>query len=229
MRALKGVIDPEAKRKIIGKLYVDIFQETAAKHPEVAFLAQGTIYSDVIESKGSKHASRIKSHHNVGGLPKSLKLTLLEPNRNYYKDEVREIGRRSGLPEEIVMQQPWPGPGHAINIIGEVTEKRLEQVITADTIMVEEMQHAGLYETVFECFAVMTGAFSTAVKGDGRAFAEVVAVRSINTNDLMTVEWTKIPYEVLQKISSRIVNEVPDVSRVVYDITGKPPATVRWE
>jgi len=229
LRALKGIVDPEAKRKIIGKLYVDIFQETAAKHPEVAFLAQGTIYSDVIESKGSKHASRIKSHHNVGGLPKSLKLTLLEPNRNYYKDEVREIGRRAGLPEEIVMQQPWPGPGHAINIMGEVTEQRLAQVIKADTIVVEEMQHAGLYERVFECFAVMTGAFSTAVKGDGRAFAEVVAVRSINTNDLMTVEWTKIPYEILQKISSRIVNEVPDVSRVVYDITGKPPATVRWE
>ena len=229
LQALEGITDPEAKRKIIGKLYIDIFQEEASKHPEAAFLGQGTIYSDVIESKGSKHASRIKSHHNVGGLPKSLHLELLEPNRNYYKDEVREIGRLAGLPEEIVMQQPWPGPGHAINIIGEVTEQRLEQVIKADTIVVEEMQHAGLYETVFECFAVMTGAFSTAVKGDGRAFAEVVAVRSINTNDLMTVEWTEIPYEVLQKISSRIVNEVPDVSRVVYDITGKPPATVRWE
>ncbi len=229
MIALKGIIDPEVKRKTIGKLYVDIFQEIALKHPEASFLGQGTIYSDVIESKGSKHASHIKSHHNVGGLPKNMKLKLIEPNRNYYKDEVREIGRLAGLPEEIVMQQPMPGPGHAINIMGEVTEKRLDQVIKADQIVVEEMQTADLYNNVFECFAVMTGAYSTAVKGDGRVFAEVVAIRSINTKDLMTVQWTQIPYDVLQKISSRIVNEVPDVSRVVYDITTKPPATVRWE
>lgn len=227
--ALKGVTDPETKRKIIGKLFVDIFNEEAAKHPDAAFLGQGTIYSDVIESKGSKHASKIKSHHNVGGLPEEMKLLLLEPNRNYYKDEVREIGRSAGLPEEIVMQQPWPGPGHAINIMGEVTEKRLEQVMKADQIVVEEMQKAGLYNVVFECFAVMTGAYSTAVKGDSRMYGEVVAVRSIDTDDLMTVEWSKIPYDVLQNISSRIVNEIPGISRVVYDITTKPPATVRWE
>lgn len=229
MKALKGVTDPEIKRKAIGKLYIDIFQEVAAKHKDIAFLAQGTIYSDVIESKGSKHASHIKSHHNVGGLPQNMKFKLLEPNREYYKDEVREIGRRAGLPEDVIMQQPMPGPGHAINIMGEVTQKRLAQVRQADQIVVEEIQKAGLYPKVFECFAVMTGAYSTAVKGDGRAFAEVVAVRSINTHDLMTVEWSKIPYEVLQSISSRIVNEVPEVSRVVYDITTKPPATVRWE
>jgi GMP synthase (glutamine-hydrolysing) len=229
LQALKGITDPEEKRKIIGKLYVDIFNEKAEEHKDASFLGQGTIYSDVIESKGSKHASHIKSHHNVGGLPEDMKLELLEPNRNYYKDEVREIGRIAGLPEEIVMQQPWPGPGHSVNIMGEVTEKRLNQVMIADQIVVEEMEKAGLMEIIFECFAVMTGAYSTAVKGDGRAYAEVVAVRSIDTKDLMTVEWSKIPYDVLQSISSRIVNEVPDVSRVVYDITTKPPATVRWE
>lgn len=227
--ALKGVTDPEQKRKIIGKLYIDIFQEVANKHKDVSFLGQGTIYSDVIESKGSKLASNIKSHHNVGGLPEDLQLQLLEPNRNYYKDEVREIGRKAGLPEATVMQQPWPGPGYAVNIMGEVTEKRLEQVRQADEIVVEEMKKAGLYDKVFECFAVMTGAYSTAVKGDSRVYAEVVAVRSYNSIDIMTAEWTHIPYNVLQKISSRIVNEVADVSRVVYDITTKPPATMRWE
>lgn len=229
LKALKGVSDPETKRKIIGKLYIDIFQEIAKKHKDAAFLAQGTIYSDVIESKGSKHASKIKSHHNVGGLPDDMKLKLIEPNRNYYKDEVREIGRRAGLPEDIVMQQPWPGPGHAVNIMGEVTEKRLSQVMIADQIVVEEMKKAGLYDVVFECFAVMTGAYSTAVKGDARVYAEVVAIRSYNSIDIMTAEWTHIPYEILQNMSSRIVNEVPDVSRVVYDITTKPPATMRWE
>ncbi len=227
--SLKGITDSETKRKIIGKLYIDIFQEVADQHKDATFLGQGTIYSDVIESKGSKHASHIKSHHNVGGLPAELKLKLLEPNRNYYKDEVREIGRLSGLPEEIVMQQPWPGPGHAVNIMGEVTEKRLAQVMQADKIVVEEMKKAGLYEDVFECFAVMTGSFSTAVKGDGRVYAEVVAIRSYDSLDIMTASWSKIPYEVLASMSSRIVNEVPDVSRVVYDITSKPPATMRWE
>jgi GMP synthase (glutamine-hydrolysing) len=226
---LKGITDPEAKRKIIGKLYVDIFQEIAKQHKQAKFLGQGTIYSDVIESKGSKLASHIKSHHNVGGLPAEMKLKLLEPNRNYYKDEVREIGRLAGLPEEVVMQQPWPGPGHAVNIMGEVTEKRLAQVIQADQIVIDEMKSADLYKSVFECFAVMTGAYSTAVKGDGRVYAEVVAIRSYDSVDIMTAQWSQIPHEVLARISSRIVNEVPDVSRVVYDITSKPPATMRWE
>lgn len=229
LSVLKGVEDPETKRKTIGKLYVDIFQEEASKHPDAAFLGQGTIYSDVIESKGSKHASTIKSHHNVGGLPKDMKLQLVEPLRTFYKDEVRELGRLLGLPEEVIMQHPMPGPGHAINIRGEVTEKRLNQAIIANEIVIEEIIKAGWFKKVFECFAVMSGAYSTAVKGDGRAFAEVVAVRCINTNDLMTVTWTPLPYDLLQKISNRIVNEVPDVSRVVYDITPKPPATVRWE
>lgn len=227
--SLKGITDSEEKRKIIGKLYIDIFQEVALLHKDATFLGQGTIYSDVIESKGSKHASHIKSHHNVGGLPKELKLKLLEPNRNFYKDEVREIGRLAGLPEDVIMQQPWPGPGNAVNIMGEVTEKRLEQVIKADEIVVEEMKNAGLYEGVFECFAVMTGAYSTAVKGDERVYAEVVAIRSYDSEDIMTADWSRIPHSVLARMSSRIVNEVPDVSRVVYDITSKPPATMRWE
>lgn len=229
MKALKSVTDPEKKRKTIGALYVAIFQEQAVKHQDASFLGQGTIYSDVIESKGSKHASHIKSHHNVGGLPKDMKLTLLEPLRNYYKDEVREIGRLAKLPEDIVTQQPFPGPGFAVRIRGEVTKERLAQVKIADEIVVEEIKNAGLYDKVFQCFAVMTGAFSTAVKGDGRVFAEVVAVRAYESEDIMTSRWSDIPYDVLAKISSRIVNEVPDVSRIVYDITTKPPATMEWE
>lgn len=229
LKALKGLTDPEEKRKAIGKLYVAIFQKEAKKHKNATFLGQGTIYSDVIESKGSKHASRIKSHHNVGGLPKDLGFTLLEPMRNYYKDEVRELGRLAGLPEETVMQQPFPGPGFAVRIRGEVTEKRLAQVILADSIVLEEIKHAGFYEKVFQCFAVMTGAYSTAVKGDGRVFAEVVGVRAYESHDVMTSQWAHVPYEVLAKISSRIVNEVSNVSRVVYDITTKPPATMEWE
>jgi len=229
MEALVGITDPEVKRKTIGKLYVDIFQETAAKHKDAAFLGQGTIYSDVIESKGSKHASHIKSHHNVGGLPKDMHLKLVEPVRNFYKDEVRQLGRLSGLPEDILMQHPFPGPGYAIRIRGEVTEQRLEQVKIADKIVVEEMKAADLYDKVFQCFAIMTGAMSTAVKGDERAFAEVVAIRAYESKDVMTSQWANIPYEVLQKLSSRIVNEVPNVSRVVYDITTKPPATMEWE
>jgi GMP synthase (glutamine-hydrolysing) len=227
--ALDGQTDPEVKRKIIGKLYVEIFDEEAGKHTDATYLAQGTIYSDVIESKGSKKASKIKSHHNVGGLPENMKLSLLEPVRNYYKDEVRELGRLAGLPEDIVMQQPFPGPGYAVRIRGQVTPERLEKVKIADDIVVEEIKKAGLYERVFQCFAVMTGAFSTAVKGDARAFAEVVAIRAYESTDVMTSKWADIPYEVLQRISSRIVNEVPDVSRVVYDITTKPPATMEWE
>ena len=229
LKALTGITDPEEKRKTIGRLYIDIFSEVAEKHKDAAFLAQGTIYSDVIESKGSKHASKIKSHHNVGGLPADIKFQLLEPMREYYKDEVRELGRLSGLPEDIVMQQPFPGPGYAVRIRGEVTEKRLQQVKIADQIVIDEMKDAGLYDTVFQCFAIMSGAYSTAVKGDGRVFAEVVAIRAYESHDVMTSQWAKIPYEVLGKISSRVVNEVPNVSRVVYDITTKPPATMEWE
>lgn len=226
---LQGITDPEQKRKIIGKLYIDIFDEIAQKYPDVAFLGQGTIYSDVIESKGSLHASHIKSHHNVGGLPQHMQLSLLEPLRTYYKDEVIKLGQNIGLSDEITSQQPFPGPGYAVRIRGEVTEKRLSQVIQADTIVVEEMQKHELYHKVFQCFALMSGAFSTAVKGDGRVFAEVVAIRAYESHDIMTSQWAHIPYEVLNTMATRIVNEVPDVSRVVYDITAKPPATMEWE
>ncbi len=229
LTALKGITDPEGKRKTIGKLYVDIFDKQAKKYTDAAFLGQGTIYSDVIESKGSKHASHIKSHHNVGGLPEDMKLTLLEPMRNFYKDEVRQLGRLAGIPDDIVNQQPFPGPGYAVRVRGEVTRSRLEKVKLADSIVVEEMKAAGLYHKVFQCFAVMTGAYSTAVKGDDRVFAEVVAIRAYESTDIMTSQWANIPYDVLAKISSRIVNEVPDVSRVVYDITTKLPATMEWE
>jgi GMP synthase (glutamine-hydrolysing) len=229
MSALKGITDPEQKRKTIGKLYVDIFQETAVQHPEATFLGQGTIYSDVIESKGSKHASHIKSHHNVGGLPADMKLQLLEPMRTFYKDEVRELGRLAGLPAEVVAQQPFPGPGYAVRIRGEVTPERLAQVKKADMIVVDELRAAGWYDKVFQCFALMSGAFSTAVKGDERVFAEVVAIRAYESQDVMTSRWAHLPYEVLAKMSARIVNEVPQISRVVYDITTKPPATMEWE
>jgi len=233
LKRLKKIIDSEQKRKIIGNFYIELFEKEMEKlikkGKKIKFLLQGTIYSDVIESQGTKHSDKIKSHHNVGGLPKKMRLQLLEPLRELYKDEVRKLGQKLGLPEEFVNMQPFPGPGHAINIMGVVTQKRLEQVRKADQIVVEEIKKARLYDKVFECFAVMTGAYSTAVKGDGRSYAEVVAIRSIDTENLMTADWTKIPFDVLQRIASRIVNEVPDISRVVYDVTTKPPATVRWE
>lgn len=229
MDVLRNLADPEKKRKAIGKLYVDLFQQVAKQYSEVVFLAQGTIYSDVIESKGSKHASKIKSHHNVGGLPKSLKLKLLEPLSKLYKDEVRLIGRELSLPNDVVNQQPVPGPGYAVRIRGEVTLERLSQVRQADEIVLEEMRNYGWHEKVFQCFAVLTGAYSTAVKGDSRVFAEVVAIRAYQSTDVMTSQWAHLPYDLLQAMSSRIVNEVPNVSRVVYDITTKPPATMEWE
>ena len=229
MQVLRGKEDPEEKRKAIGNLYVELFNEEAVKHDDVTFLGQGTIYSDVIESKGTKNASHIKSHHNVGGLPKEMTFELLEPMREYYKDEVRELGRMAGLPEALVGQHPFPGPGQAVRIRGEVTEKRLSQQMQADDIVMEEVRNAGLYDRLFQVFPIMTGAYSTAVKGDARAFAEVVALRGYESYDIMTAGWAHLPYDLLQKISSRIVNEVPDVSRVVYDITSKPPATMEWE
>jgi GMP synthase (glutamine-hydrolysing) len=229
LSALKGITDPEIKRKTIGKLYIKLFEEVAKKYHNASFLAQGTIYSDVIESKGSTLASKIKSHHNVGGLPDNLPFQLLEPMRNFYKDEVRELGKKAGLPDDIINQQPFPGPGYAVRIRGEVTITRLEQIKIADRIVVDEMKKAGLYEKVFQCFAIMSGAYSTAVKGDGRVYAEVIAIRAYESRDIMTSQWARIPYEVLATMSSRIVNEVPNISRVVYDITTKPPATMEWE
>lgn len=233
IKKLKGISDPEEKRKVIGKLYIDLFEREMKKFKkqgkDVKFLLQGAIYSDVIESKGSKHASNIKSHHNVGGLPKKMKLKLLEPLRYFYKDEVRSIGRKLNLPESFVQKQPFPGPGYAVRIKGEVTLKRLEQEKMADSIILSELDKARILDKVFISFPIMSGALSTAVKGDERLFGEVVAIRIVTSSDVMTADWAKISYEVLQKISSRIVNEVPDVSRVVYDITTKPPATMEWE
>lgn len=230
---LKGQTDPETKRKIIGKFYIDVFEREMEKQikagKDVKFLLQGTIYSDVIESQGTKHASKIKSHHNVGGLPADMKLQLIEPMRSYYKDEVRKIGLALGLTEDFIWKQPFPGPGYAVRIRGEVTAERLNKERIADKIVLEELDSAGLLKKVFQSFAIMTGADSTAVKGDGRFFGEVVALRIIESKDVMTAHWAQIPYDVLQKISSRIVNEVPEVSRVVYDITTKPPATMEWE
>jgi len=226
---LKGVTDSETKRKIIGRLYIQVFENELKKLEGITHLAQGTIYSDVIESKGSKHAAKIKSHHNVGGLPAEMKLQLLEPLRMFYKDQVRTIGLTIGLPHEVVFKQVFPGPGQAIRIMGEVSEKRLAQQQQADTIVIEEIKKAQLYEKVYMSFSIMTNTFSTAVKGDGRSFMEVIALRIVESRDVMTTTWVRIPYDTLQTISSRIVNEVPDISRVVYDITTKPPATMEWE
>lgn len=233
LELLKGQEDPETKRKIIGKFYIDVFEREMVHQIEsgkdVKYLLQGTIYSDVIESQGTKHASKIKSHHNVGGLPKDMKLELLEPVRNFYKDEVRKIGKQLGLDESFVWKQPFPGPGYAVRIRGEVTSERLEKEKIADRILLEELEKAGLLDQVFQSFPIMSGAYSTAVKGDGRFFGEVVALRIIESTDVMTAHWSQVPYDILQKISSRIVNEVPEISRVVYDITTKPPATMEWE
>ncbi len=233
IRRLNSITDPEKKRKIIGNFYIELFEKEMKnlikKGIKIKFLLQGTIYSDVIESQENKHSDLIKSHHNVGGLPKKMKLKLLEPLRNYYKDEVKEIGRKLKLPENFVNMQPFPGPGFAVRIRGEVTKKRLENEKKADEIVLEELRKANLISKVFLSFPVLTNSFSTAVKGDGRVFGEVVALRIIESKDIMTTTWAKLPYDILQKISSRIVNEVPDISRVVYDITTKPPATMEWE
>ncbi|OGG04135.1 hypothetical protein A2Z33_03150 [Candidatus Gottesmanbacteria bacterium RBG_16_52_11] len=229
LTALKGLTDPEKKRIAIGKLYIKIFEAEAKRHEGIAFLIQGTIYSDVIESQGTRHASKIKSHHNVGGLPSRMRFDLLEPNRNLYKDEVRELGRQLGLPPEVLSKQPFPGPGQAIRIIGEVTEERLARQQLADRIVLQVIREEGWYDRVFQSFPVMTGVRTTAVKGDGRVYGELVGLRVYDSSDIMTAGWTHLPYGILQKISSRIVNEVPDVSRVVYDITTKPPATMEWE
>lgn len=230
---LRGMTDSEEKRKIIGNFYIELFEKEMQRlideGKDVAFLMQGTIYSDVIESKGSKHADKIKSHHNVGGLPEHMKLQLLEPLRTFYKDEVRALGKLLELPDAFIWKQPFPGPGYAVRIRGEVTDERLAMAQQADTILLEELERHNFLQKVFLSFPVLTGAQSTAVKGDGRFFGEVIALRIIESKDVMSSTWAKLPYELLQILSSRIVNEVPNVSRVVYDITTKPPATMEWE
>jgi GMP synthase (glutamine-hydrolysing) len=231
LNKLKGVIDPEQKRKIIGEEFIRVFEEEARKIGKVDFLAQGTLYPDVIESasSGSKAAAKIKSHHNVGGLPADMSLKLIEPLRSLFKDEVRLVGAQLGLPEEIVWRQAFPGPGLAIRIIGDVTREKLDILREADFIVMNEIRAAGLYRQLWESFAVLTDVKSVGVMGDFRTYSYLMAIRAVTSDDAMTADWARLPYDVLARISSRIVNEVRGVNRVVYDITSKPPSTIEWE
>jgi GMP synthase (glutamine-hydrolysing) len=231
LRRLTGVEDPEEKRRIIGDEFIRVFEEEAAKLGQIDFLTQGTLYPDVIESTTAetKTAQKIKTHHNVGGLPADLRFQLIEPLRYLFKDEVRRVGTELGLPEPMVQRQPFPGPGLAIRIIGEVTAARLDTLRDADWIVIDEIKAAGLYRSLWQSFAILTPVRSVGVMGDGRTYANVVAIRAVTSDDGMTADWARLPYEVLAKISSRIVNEVPGVNRVVYDISSKPPATIEWE
>jgi GMP synthase (glutamine-hydrolysing) len=228
---LAGVEDPEEKRRIIGDEFIRVFEEEATKLGRIDFLTQGTLYPDVIESATSetKAAQKIKTHHNVGGLPADLRFQLIEPLRYLFKDEVRRVGVGLGLPEAMVLRQPFPGPGLAIRIIGEVTAERLDTLREADWIVIDEIKAANLYRSLWQSFAILTPVRSVGVMGDGRTYANVVAIRAVTSEDGMTADWAKLPYDVLGKISSRIVNEVPGVNRVVYDISSKPPATIEWE
>ncbi|HWP28340.1 MAG TPA: glutamine-hydrolyzing GMP synthase [Chloroflexota bacterium] len=228
---LRGVTDPEQKRQIIGEEFIQVFADEAARLGRIDFLAQGTLYPDVIESttKETKAAARIKTHHNVGGLPESMPFALIEPLRYLFKDEVRQVGAALGLPDEILWRQPFPGPGLAIRILGEVTRERLEILRAADWIVVNEIKKAGLYHRVWQSFAVLTPLRTVGVMGDYRTYANVVAVRIVQSEDGMTADWARVPYDVLARISTRIVNEVPGVNRVVYDISSKPPSTIEWE
>lgn len=228
---LAGVSDPEAKRKIIGREFVEVFQQESAKLPQAKWLAQGTIYPDVIESAGAKtkKAHTIKSHHNVGGLPDTLKLKLLEPLRELFKDEVRELGVALGLPHDMVYRHPFPGPGLGVRILGEVKKEYAELLRRADAIFIEELRHSGWYEKTSQAFAVFLPVKSVGVMGDGRTYDYVVALRAVVTSDFMTAHWAELPYELLGKVSNRIINEVRGINRVVYDISGKPPATIEWE
>ena len=227
LEKLKGVTDPETKRKIIGAEFIKVFEDESKKFGNVKFLAQGTIYPDVIES-GAKNSANIKSHHNVGGLPKNMSFTtLVEPLRGLFKDEVRQIGKKLGLPDKLVYRQPFPGPGLAVRIIGEITEEKLNILKEADAIFTYEMEKANVGASQY--FAVLTNMRSVGVMGDFRTYDYILALRAVNTSDFMTAEYCKVPHEVLERASSRISNEVDGVSRIVYDISGKPPATIEWE
>jgi len=226
---LAGISDPEQKRKIVGEEFIRVFEEEARKLGDVRFLVQGTLYSDVIESGGSDEAALIKSHHNVGGLPADMRMELVEPLRLLFKDEVRRVGEELGLPERMVWRQPFPGPGLAIRIIGDVTEERLAVLRRADAILLEEIRRADLYRELWQSFAVLPAIRSVGVQGDERTYAYPVVIRAVTSEDAMTADWARIPYDVLEGISSRIINEIPGVNRVVYDISSKPPATIEWE
>jgi GMP synthase (glutamine-hydrolysing) len=228
LKRLKGVTDPEMKRKIIGEEFVRVFEEEARKLGKVRFLAQGTLYPDVIES-GSKYAAKIKTHHNVGGLPEKMQFELIEPLRYLFKDEVRAVAEQLGIPPELAWRHPFPGPGLAIRILGEVTPERLEILREADAIVTEEIMRAGLYRQLWQAFAVLLPVKTTGVQGDRRTYAYAIALRSVVSEDGMTADWARIPYEVLERIANRICNEVRGVNRLVYDVTSKPPATIEWE
>jgi GMP synthase (glutamine-hydrolysing) len=231
MDALKGVADPEAKRKIIGREFVHVFQEEAAKLPNAKWLAQGTIYPDVIESAGAKtkKAMTIKSHHNVGGLPETLHLKLLEPLRDLFKDEVRNLGLALGLPREMIFRHPFPGPGLGVRILGEVKKDYADLLRRADAIFIEELRASGWYDRTSQAFAVFLPVKSVGVMGDGRTYEWVVSLRAVQTTDFMTAHWAHLPHDLLGRVSNRIINEVRGINRVVYDISGKPPATIEWE
>jgi len=230
LKRLKGITDPEVKRKIIGEEFIRVFEEEAKKLGEVNFLAQGTLYPDVIESVSVKGPSAvIKSHHNVGGLPESLSFQLLEPLRELFKDEVRELGRLMGIPQEIVGRQPFPGPGLGVRIIGEVTQERLRIIREADAIVEEEVKKEGLYYEIWQSFAVLLPVKTVGVMGDERTYEYAIALRAVESLDGMTADWVKLPYHLLERLSNRIINEVKGVNRVVYDISSKPPSTIEWE
>jgi len=229
--ALKGVSDPEEKRKVIGGLFIDVFDEEAHKLESIEWLAQGTIYPDVIESAGAKSgkAHVIKSHHNVGGLPEKMRMKLIEPLRELFKDEVRVIGMELGLPKEMVYRHPFPGPGLGVRVLGEVKPDYVALLQLADNIFIEELRKNDLYDKTSQAFAVFLPVRSVGVMGDGRKYDYVVALRAVETIDFMTARWARLPYEFLEHVSLRIINEIDGISRVTYDISGKPPATIEWE
>ena len=228
LELLTGVTDPEQKRKIIGETFIRVFEEAVGSVGDVRYLVQGTLYPDVIES-GSASAATIKTHHNVGGLPADMTFELVEPLRDLFKDEVRAIGEELGLPEEMVWRQPFPGPGLAVRIIGEVNRERLDLLRAADLIVTEEIRRAGLYREIWQAFAVLPSVRTVGVQGDLRTYAYPLVVRAVTSEDAMTADWARLPYEVLERISSRVINEVPGINRVAYDISSKPPATIEWE
>ena len=227
---LKGIEDPEDKRRVIGRVFIEVFDEEAAKQEGLQFLAQGTLYPDVIESASVKGPSAvIKTHHNVGGLPENLEFELIEPLRWLFKDEVRQLGRELGIPDELIGRHPFPGPGLAVRVLGEVTAERVALLQNADSVFLEELRNAGYYDKVSQAFAVLLPVKSVGVMGDGRTYESVVALRAVSTEDFMTADWSPLPYELLGRAANRIVNEVPGINRVVYDITSKPPGTIEWE
>ncbi len=230
LRRLAGVTDPETKRKAIGAEFIRVFEEEAAKIGDANFLVQGTLYSDVIESGGGTGAATIKSHHNVGGLPDDLQFELVEPLRALFKDEVRAVGAELGLPERLVWRQPFPGPGLAIRIVGgEATRERLDLLRECDFILQDEIRKAGLYRDLWQSFCVLPDIRTVGVQGDERTYGSVVVIRAVTSDDAMTADWARLPYDLLEQIASRMINELRDVNRVVLDITSKPPGTIEWE